>query len=85
MYSPHFSTVDKQIDVEKKQFHWELLFNILAGIVLPRPLVSSLEAIFKGIGDTIQKSRFTGDRRSFWNMLQVYTYDPVRDDLRGCK
>lgn len=85
MYNQASSTVDKRIDVEKSRFHWELLFNMLVGIVIPRPLVATLEAIFKGIGDTIEQSSFTGDHRTFWNMLQVYTYDEVQDDLRGCK
>lgn len=58
---------------------------MLVGLVIPRPLVAALEAIFKGIGDTIEESNFTGDRRTFWNMLQVYTYDEVQDDLRACK
>lgn len=58
---------------------------MLEGILLPRPLAAALEAIFKGISDTINETSYTADGRTFWSMLQVYTYDPVRDDLRACK
>ncbi|PHH63986.1 hypothetical protein CDD81_5091 [Ophiocordyceps australis] len=83
IYSPRFDEVEKEIKVEKRRFHWELLSTMLAGLVLPRPIAAGLEAIFQGVGDTIQKTEETGDRRSFWSMLQVYTYDEVRDDLRA--
>lgn len=58
---------------------------MLVGIVIPRPLAAALEAIFQGISQTINETNYTADRRSFWSMLQVYTYDEVRDDLRACK
>lgn len=85
MYSPASNSVHKQISVEKSRFHWELLTAMLAGIVLPRPLAASLEAIFQGISQTIKETSFTSEKRAFWSILQVYTYDEVRDDLRACK
>ncbi|PHH92897.1 hypothetical protein CDD83_3728 [Cordyceps sp. RAO-2017] len=83
LFSPSFNSVDKSIDVERSKFHWELLALMLAGIVVPRPLAASLEAIFKGIGDTISETNYTAERRTFWSLLQVYTYDEVRKDLRA--
>jgi len=81
IYSPLSTTSRNGIRVERSKFHWQLLTYVLAGIVLPRPLAASLEAIFKGIGDTISETTYSPNGRSFWNMIQVYTFDEVRQNL----
>ncbi|OAA58320.1 hypothetical protein ISF_06859 [Cordyceps fumosorosea ARSEF 2679] len=82
IFSPSFNPVQREIDADRSRFHWELLAAMLAGIVLPRPLAASSEAILGAISQSIQKTNFTSERRAFWSLLQVYTYDEVRDDLR---
>ncbi|KAI9928712.1 hypothetical protein ASPWEDRAFT_127582 [Aspergillus wentii DTO 134E9] len=82
-YSPQETEVEKHISVDKTNFHWELLKDMLAGIIVPGPIESSLEAIFKGITDTILKTEVTTDKRSFWSLVQVFTYDAVQDKLNG--
>lgn len=81
MFSPQGASINQSIDVEKSQFHWQLLSAMLTGILLPRPVADSLEEIFKSLGDTIRETKVTQQTRSFWSILQVYTYDRVRDDL----
>jgi hypothetical protein len=83
MVSPGGTTLNEHINVEKRRFHWEILSKILVGILLPRPIAASLEAIFQSIGETITGTRTTGTNRTFWNICQVYTYDEVRDDIRA--
>ncbi|PHH60333.1 hypothetical protein CDD82_2314 [Ophiocordyceps australis] len=83
IYSPRSERKEKEFKVEKRQFHWELLATMLAGLVMPRPIAAALEALFQGVSDTIQKTEYAADRHSFWSMMQVYTYDEVRDDLRA--
>ncbi|PFH60077.1 hypothetical protein XA68_11495 [Ophiocordyceps unilateralis] len=83
LFSPWSQSVDKSIDVERSQFHHELLATMLVGIVLPRPIMAALEDIFKGIANTINETTVSSEKRTFWSMLQVYTYDRVRDDVRA--
>ncbi|KAF4582744.1 hypothetical protein GQ602_005888 [Ophiocordyceps camponoti-floridani] len=83
MFSPWRQGVERTIDVEKSRFHLELLTTMLTGIVIPRPLQKAIEDIFKSIADTIESTTVDKDKRTFWTMLQIYTYDSVRDDLRA--
>ncbi|OAA33981.1 hypothetical protein BBO_09372 [Beauveria brongniartii RCEF 3172] len=83
LFSRGGSIHTQAVSVEKTRFHWELLSRWLAGIVLPRPIAASLEAIFLSIGETIQNTRDTSTNRTFLGLLQVFTYDEVRDDIRA--
>ncbi|PHH77655.1 hypothetical protein CDD80_385 [Ophiocordyceps camponoti-rufipedis] len=83
MYSPWRQGVERAIDVEKSKFHLELLTTMLTGIVIPRPLQKAIEDIFKSIADAITSTTVEKDKRTFWTMLQIYTYDSIRDDLRA--
>lgn len=59
--------------------------KMLVGITLPRPIAGSLESIFQGISKTISEIRETSNDRTFLGVLQAFTYDEARDDLRACK
>ncbi|KAF1734318.1 hypothetical protein CRV24_005855 [Beauveria bassiana] len=80
--SPGPSTCTENIAVERSRFHWELLTKWLMGILLPRPVTASVEAIFQSIGETIKSTKNTSENTLFLGILQVFTYDEIRDDLR---
>ncbi|GAB0133125.1 mitochondrial chaperone DnaJ homeolog p [Epichloe bromicola] len=83
MYSPQSTQVSKVVNIKKSKFHWKILADMLEGMVIPRPLAATIEKIFKSVGDTINETEYTRDGHNFWSMLQVYTYDKNRDELRA--
>ncbi|KAM3497329.1 hypothetical protein MY10362_009317 [Beauveria mimosiformis] len=85
LVSPGGFSRTQAVSVQKNMFHWELLSQWLGGILFPRPIAASLEAIIQSIGETIRNTRDTSTNRTFLGLLQVFTYDEIRDDLRFCE
>ncbi|EEP81172.1 predicted protein [Uncinocarpus reesii 1704] len=82
VYTPRSEKYTKSIKARKVDFHFELVKNVLAGLIVPTSLTQQLEAIFKGISDTVMKTQHTAEKRAVWSLIQVYTYDEMRDDVR---
>ncbi|KAF7861495.1 hypothetical protein EAF04_008058 [Stromatinia cepivora] len=83
IYNPRGELYRKHIETKKVDFHMQLIQSILTGLIVPTQLHTELEKIFKGISDTIAQTQNTSEGRVFWSLIQVFTYDEMRDDVRA--
>lgn len=83
IYNPRNELYKKNIETKKVDFHMQLIQSILNGLIVPPQLHAELEKIFKAISDTIVQTQKTSEGRVFWSLIQVFTYDEMRDDVRA--
>ncbi|OJD09925.1 hypothetical protein ACJ73_10014 [Blastomyces percursus] len=83
IYNPYMQRYQKSISTRKVDFHFELVKNILTGLIVPTSLNKQLEDILSALSETVAKTEKTSEDRAVLSLIHVFTYDEMKDDIRA--